>query len=98
MKRFILIVGDDVPVAQRDSFTKWLKEGPGTGVGFWHWFQQSWLLTDPLDRSFEYWQGAVTEQFGQKSWILQEVAAAGPYTGFAPTAATDWFKGNWFQV
>ena len=91
--RRIIVIKDQAPVESRNKLSDWIKT---QRVGWWHWFQQAWLLTDPQDRPVSWWRDQIRDLL-DKEFVLVIDADGGTWSAFAKSESFDWFKKNWLR-
>lgn len=99
-KRFVLIIESSTK-DQNDAFLVWVKE---QRMGWWHWFQNAWLLSNPSgnltasvirDKAGEYFPG-------ENTLVIELKEGEGTWSGFGPKSEKRsmfaWLKRNWRKV
>lgn len=96
-KRFIVILHSATD-EQNEAFLAWLREKK---LGWWHWFQGSWLLATNSDS----WTAAqvrdiVREKFSDVHHIVFELhEGEGTWSGYGPKGENNnmfsWINDNW---
>lgn len=91
--RFVIVV-DQPSASSRQAVTTFIKE---TGVAWWHWFQDCWLLVDRGGRDAEWWVEAVRSKVANQSVLVIEVpgSAAADWAVFCTPDAQKWLLGSW---
>ena len=96
-KRFVVIIENSTK-EQNDSFLEWIR---GEKVGWWHWFQNVWLLSNVGgDLTSKGVRDKVREFFpGANTLVLELRENEGTWSGFGPVGGKRnmfaWLKKSW---
>lgn len=96
-KRFIILL-DSTDDAQNKALIEWIKENK---LGWWHWFQNSWLLAS---HSGNWTAGKIRDKLceffpGANILVFELNEGEGSWSGFGPTKEPKdmfgWLRKNW---
>ena len=96
-KRFIILM-NPASTEQNDLFLKWIN---GEGLGWWHWFQGSWLLTNPKGHLTSVTiRDKLSEIFGLSNNLVIELRSTDDtWSGFGPSSPEKnmfkWIRDAW---
>lgn len=96
MKRRFVICVDDSTGTQQDTLTKYFKDSGK--VGYWHWFSDMWLLTDPN----RHWtanslRDKVKELLPGTHIMIVQIDGDNTWSGFGSTKMFDWMNDTWSE-
>jgi hypothetical protein len=96
-KRFVVLIESSTK-EQNDSFLGWIES---ENIGWFHWFQNTWLLSNPRGHlSASDIRSQVKQAYGSANTLILELQGTNDtWSGFGPnTEQKDmfkWVKRNW---
>lgn len=96
-KRFVVMI-DSVTEDQNKKFLAWVKE---ENVGWWHWFDNSWLISNNRDHltAATIRDKAMEIYSGENVLVLELHEGEGTWSGFGPNSGDKdmfkWIRDNW---
>lgn len=66
------------------------------GGAWWHWYQQAWLIHDPLSRDVTFWRNHLSPHRSCNFMILDTDGRH--WTGVSEPAHYDWLYQYWHPV
>lgn len=96
-KRFVVLI-ESSSEEQNNSFLSWIRQ---ERLGWWHWFQDAWLLSDPTgDQTAISVRDKVWECFpGSNTLVIELGEGEGTWSGFGPKSEKkdmfSWIRKNW---
>jgi hypothetical protein len=97
-KRFIVLIEDTSTKEQNDAFIEWIRT---SGLGWWHWFQNCWLLVDSNGiQSAADMRSSLKAIYGSANTFVIELSdGQDTWAGFGPTSDQKnmftWIHKNW---
>ncbi len=94
MKRRFAVIVDDATRQQQDAITALFKNLPS--VGYWHWFSDLWLLTDPesCHTSSEI-RILVNETINRSDILVLQIDAGEHWAAHWSKNMGDWMRNTW---
>ena len=93
MTKFIIIADTHAPLAARNALTIRLKELGRWG--WWHWFENIWLVVDPAERTTaQELRDVAGAALGFANVLVIRVEHA-DWAGLAPPAMFQWIRDTW---
>lgn len=100
-KRFIVIIESSTK-EQDDAFLAWIDD---QHLGWWHWFQNVWLLSNPSGHlTASTVRDKIDEYFPRKDTLVIELkeGEGTTWSGFGPKSEKGnmfaWLKRNWRKI
>jgi hypothetical protein len=91
-KFFVVLVDADATTAQRDAFTKYLRDAPG---GFWHHVSHGWLIVNAGGQHDAISLRNKAKEFMPSAVHLVLEVEPVTWAGFFKTQAGDWIRKYW---
>jgi len=93
MKRRFIICVDDSSKEQQDALTQFLKDKK---VGYWHWFSDVWLMTDPQRKwTASQLRNELESLLPAAHKLILQIDGESTWSGFGKTKMFDWLKQTW---
>ena len=91
--RFILITNP----ADQDLVTNYIQRlHKQHGVGWWHWVDNVWLISDRLGQIASIGlRDEIRKIVGSEATILVFQVSEADWTAYAPKGSHDWFRESW---
>ena len=94
MKGRYVVCIDDTTVEQQNKVTKYFKELDN--VGYWHWYSDLWLVTDPGDQlSTEKIRQGLDALLPDANKIVIEVESGYAWSIFGKEDSFKWLHETW---
>ncbi len=94
MKRNFVVCVDDATREQQDKLTQFFKEE--ANVGYWHWFNDLWLVTDPYNNwSAGSLRDKIREMLPGAHNVVIQIDGSNTWSGFGNTKMFEWFHDTW---
>src|SRR5690348_12613400 len=98
MKKLFIVLVESSTDEQNTEFLEWIK---AKNLGWWHWFQNAWLLTNSQGHlSSEVIRDELKSFFGTANTFVMELTNYdGAWSGFGPNTEKKnmfkWLHDNW---
>jgi hypothetical protein len=90
MNRFV-VIAKAPPAPVKNRISEKLRE---LEVGWWHWYQDAWLIVDREDRPSTWWRDRLRE-WGLRQFIVFQVPAGARWSAFGKKEYSEWLHRNW---
>lgn len=89
IKGIYILVSNRLSPEVSDKITKAI-EAKFPNVGWWHWYQDAWVLKDPSARGCESWRDAVKEVAPEAQFYVFEMT--GDFAGWSSESHHEWLQ------
>lgn len=89
--RFVLALDDNVTPEINKAIGELIK---AQGAGWWHWYQHTWLITDPQGRSADWWRDKFRTLEPPPGFLIFNVDN-GAWSGLTKKNYYEWMNSTW---
>lgn len=95
MKRRFVVCIDNTTKEQQDIVTAWFKK---SGVGYWHWLKDMWLVTDPLMKwNANKLRDELNSLLPSSYKMVIQIDGENTWSGYGNTNMFKWLKDTWID-
>ena len=94
MKRRFVIAIDDATSDQQNTVTEFLKDK--ANVGYWHWFSDVWLVSDPYQKwTAKELRDELSSLIPASHKLVVQIDGDNTWSGFGNTKMFEWLQDTW---
>ena len=92
ISRYVIALNQPSPEIRQHVATFIKAEGERSGVMWWYWFQDVWLLRDNVSRSPQWWRDEISRIANVEVLVLRLGYKPGDWAGFMAGAGGEWLR------